>query len=280
MNDSMRKVMVMGIINLTDDSFYSGSRTLDADGNTDRCLLERKLRSMLTEGADIIDFGACSTRPGSEPVSMEQEWKRLEPALCLTAEKFPGITISIDTWWSGIIRRSHALLIGRAAELGVPPCRLIINDISSGTKDEQMLGTASELGLSYIAMHFLGPAGSDGHYPDGVVAHVKAFFEDFALRAERAGVKDWVLDPGFGFSKDVSENWELMASLTELKCFGKPVLVGVSRKRMIWQAAGLTPETCLEGTLEAERKAVLLGADILRVHDVAPTVRMLEELFS
>lgn len=278
MNDLRHNVSVMAIINLTDDSFYSGSRTLGADGGADLPLLEKKLSSMLEEGADIIDFGACSTRPGSEPVSMEQEWRRLEGALAFTAEKFPGITISIDTWWSEIIRRAYTLLNTRASQLGLAPCRLIINDISSGTKDPQMLSTAAELGLTYIAMHFLGPAGTDGSYPDGVTAAVKEFFEEFSRRAEEAGVKDWILDPGFGFSKDVEQNWTLMNQMPQLKCFGKPILVGISRKRMIWQPLGLDPQSCLEQTIEAQAQAVRLGADILRVHDVGPTVRMLESL--
>ena len=256
-----RKIKIMGIINLTDDSFYAASRMAGEGGIPDLDAVRVRVTSMLEEGADIFDFGACSTRPGSDPVDSETEWKRLEPVLRLVRDEFPGLVFSIDTFRSEIVCRAY--------DIAGP---FIVNDITAGQTDYEMLPTVGEYGLTYVAMHSAGPSGAAGNYPDGVVKAVTDYFEEFAREAAACGIEDWILDPGFGFSKTVAENWELLDNLSCLKAFGKEILVGVSRKRMIYEPLGLTPETCLEATQKAHRVAIANGAGILRVHDVGAAV--------
>lgn len=254
----------MGIVNLTDDSFYADSRCPDA------CSALERISSMVSEGADIIDIGACSTRPGSEPVGSDEEWRRLAPMLSLVKDRFPDLKISIDTYWSSVVRNAYNL-IGD----------FIVNDISAGEEDPQMLATVGELGLTYIAMHRRGSLSRMHSLTDynDVVARVMEYFEDFSRKAASEGVVEWILDPGFGFSKTVEQNWELMRGLSAFKSFrdasGKVpgLLVGVSRKRMIHSLLGVTPEEALTATQLAHMAALQAGADILRVHDVGETVR-------
>lgn len=224
-------IKVMGILNLTPDSFWEPSRHNMA---------------ILDSGADIIDIGAVSTRPGAADVSLEEEWSRLEPVLRTLPE---GLTISIDTFRAEIARRAYDL-IGD----------YIVNDISAGEDDPEMLETVGRLGLGYIAMHKRGnPRTMDGltEYED-VTLDVLKYFEDFALKAEKAGIKDWILDPGFGFAKDKAQNLELMHNLEKFKALGREILVGIADKRF---TEGRTEELHLE--------ALQRGASILRVHDVA-----------
>ncbi len=255
------KIKIMGIINLTDDSFYAASRTVGKGGQPDLDAVRSRISSMLEEGADIIDFGACSTRPGSCPVDSATEWKRLRPVMRLVRDEFPGIDFSVDTFRSEVVRRVY--------DIAGP---FIVNDITAGQADYEMLPTVGGYGLTYIAMHSAGPSGAAGNYPGGVVKAVTDYFEDFAGEAETCGIEDWIIDPGFGFSKTVAENWELLDNLSCLKVFGKEILVGVSRKRMIYEPLDLTPDTCLEATQKAHRVAVANGAGILRVHDVRAAV--------
>jgi len=209
----------MGILNLTPDSFFAPSRYNMA---------------VFDSGADIIDIGACSTRPGSVPVSEEAEWARIAPVLSNLPSGHPEI--SIDTFRSGIARRAYEL---------IGP--FIINDVS-GAADREMLDLAREKGLKYIAMHPGGPADPPG---------VAAFFRELASGME--GI-DWILDPGFGFEKNVEDNWTLLENLEIFKEFGREILVGISRKRMTGGSAELTRK--------ANALALEHGADILRVHDV------------
>lgn len=254
----------MGIVNLTDDSFYADSRCPDA------CSALERISSMVSEGADIIDIGACSTRPGSEPVGSDEEWRRLAPVLSLVKDRFPDLRISIDTCWSSVVRNAYNL-IGD----------FIVNDISAGEEDPQMLATVGELGLTYIAMHRRGNLSRMHSLTDynDVVVRVMEYFEDFSRKAASEGIVDWILDPGFGFSKTVEQNWELMRGLSTFKSFrdasGKVpgLLVGVSRKQMIHSLLGVTPEDALTATQLAHMAALQAGADILRVHDVGETVR-------
>jgi len=225
---------------------------------------------MVSEGADIIDIGACSTRPGSEPVGSDEEWRRLAPVLSLVKDRFPDLRISIDTCWSSVVRNAYNL-IGD----------FIVNDISAGEEDPQMLATVGELGLTYIAMHRRGNLSQMHSLTDynDVVVRVMEYFEEFSRKAASEGIVDWILDPGFGFSKTVEQNWELMRGLSTFKSFrdasGKipGLLVGVSRKRMIHSLLGVTPEEALTATQLAHMAALQAGADILRVHDVGETVR-------
>ena len=263
-----RTISVMGILNLTGDSFFAGSRLLRSDGSVDEAGLRARVEKMLSEGADILDLGAVSTRPGAETVSEAEEWRRLAPALALLRQEFPAARFSVDTTRSSIAARTF--------DLAGP---FLVNDISAGEDDPEMLRTAARLGLGYVAMHKRGtPASMQSltDYPEGVVAAVQAYFRQFSLRAEEAGLRDWILDPGFGFAKTVEQNYELLGTLGSFRVFGKPILVGVSRKSMIWRPLGITPEQALPATQVVHLKALQEGADILRVHDVAEAVRTVE----
>ena len=231
-----KRPVTMAVLNLTPDSFWAPSRW-DMD--------------VLTCGADIVDIGAVSTRPGAAPVSEDEEWTRLEPVLRGIADRTvavsEGTRISIDTTRSGIVRKAFAV---------IGP--FIVNDISAGLDDREMLQTVGELGLTYVAMHKRGgPQTMDAltDYPQGIVNEVISYFEDFSKRAALSGIKDWILDPGFGFAKTEAQNIELLRGLGRLRRFGRPILAGIADKRFT------------HGRTSALQKlALLCGADILRVH--------------
>lgn len=251
MTDPSRAVKVMAILNLTPDSYFAPSRHNMAQ---------------LSSGADIIDIGAMSTRPGAADVSEAEEWARLEPVLRTLGEE---VVLSIDTFRSGIVRKAAALL-GR---------RFIVNDISAGEDDAAMLDTVAELGLGYVAMHKKGDPRtmqSLCQYDEGITEAVLSYFDDFETRASEAGIKDWVLDPGFGFAKTVEQNYRLMEDLEKFSRFGREILVGVSRKSMIYRPLGITPEDALPPTQALHMAALERGADILRVHDVQEAHRTVE----
>ena len=230
----------MAVINLTPDSFYEPSRVRSAQ-------VQRRVATLLEEGADIVDLGAVSTRPGAAPVSLEQEWLRLLPAL---RRWNPEVRLSVDTTRAEIVRRVYDR---------VGP--FMVNDISAGEDDREMLATVGELGLPYVAMHKRGdPRTMDSlvSYPDGIMAALKEYFTVFASRADTFGVRDWILDPGLGFAKTPVQCWEILWHLKKLRSFGHPILIGAADKRFT------------EGdTEQAHRLALQNGADILRVHDVA-----------
>ncbi len=250
----------MGIVNLTDDSYFAGSRCPSVKAALD--LAARHVR----EGAAILDIGACSTRPGSEPVGAEEEWRRLKPALEAIRNEFPSIKISVDTYWAEVVCRTHEL-IGD----------FIVNDISAGEDDPLMLPAVGRLGLTYVAMHKRGDPMNMQSLTDyeDVTAEVVRYFMDFSVKAETHGIKDWIIDPGFGFAKTIGQNYELLNNLERLREIpeNRRILVGVSRKSMIYKALGITPEEALPATQAAHMAALLNGADILRVHDSAEAVR-------
>ncbi len=241
----------MGVVNLTPDSFREDTRAMGPEAAM------RRVAALQERGCSIIDFGAVSTRPGAADVSLDEEWRRLEPVL--RYYKTAGIaspTVSIDTTRAEIVRRAYAL-IGR----------FIVNDISAGEDDPEMLPTVSELGLPYIAMHKRGnPRTMDSKvdYPHGVVRAVDEYFTAFESRAEAAGIREWILDPGFGFAKTNEQNWELLENLESFRHFGRPILVGVADKRFTRTTNPFSPEH--SGSDYAERLAAERGADILRVH--------------
>ena len=261
-----RKIRILGIVNLTDDSYFAPSRV---DGS--EALLQR-VGTMLREGADRIDLGACSTRPGSKPVGADEEWRRLEPALRAIRQAFPEAGVSIDTYWASVVERAYDC---------IGP--FLVNDISAGAYDAAMLPLVGRLGLPYVAMHLRGTPEtmqSLTDYPRGVTAEVLKYFRTFAKRAAKAGVTDWIRDPGFGFAKTVEQNWTLLEELDRLQVLQMPVLVGVSRKSMIYKRFGITPEEALPATQVAHYMALERGATWLRVHDVAEarrTVLLFEE---
>lgn len=259
-----RKIQIMGIVNLTDNSYYAESRCLGRDGTPDIGRTLGRIGTMLSEGADIIDIGACSTRPGSEGIGENEEWKRLAPVLKAVRKEYPGTRISIDTYWSSVVRKTYDL-IGD----------FIVNDISAGEDDPGMLQAVGELGLTYVAMHKRGnPSTMQGlcSYSD-VTEEVISYFREFEERAEKAGLREWILDPGFGFAKTVEQNWQMLRELGKFSALGRRILVGVSRKSMVYRLFGITPEESLPQTQVLHYAALENGADILRVHDVAEAVR-------
>ena len=248
-----KHIDIMAIVNLTDDSFYAESRC-DLDS------VVARVGQFISEGATIIDFGACSTRPGSMPVGEDEEWRRLEPALRAVREAYPYIPISVDTYWASVVEKTYHL-IGD----------FIVNDISAGNMDPMMLPTIGRLGLTYIAMHMKGtPADMQDHceYAD-VAEEVAEYFRGFALKAKEHGISRWIPDPGFGFAKTLDQNYALMRDLSKLDY--PELLIGVSRQSMVYKALGITPEESLPATQLLHLHALNHGATILRVHDVAAT---------
>lgn len=247
----------MGILNATPDSYFAASRAM-----TEKAAAERA-ETMAMESASYIDVGACSTRPGAELVSLEEEWRRLKRVLPAIRSAIPSeVRISIDSFRWGIIERCLDL-IGE----------VVVNDISAGEDDNQMLPMCGELSLKYVAMHKRGiPSDMQSRCDYGNVTEaVVEYFREFSNKASEYGIEDWILDPGFGFAKTAEQCRELLDNLSAFKEFERPILVGISRKSMIYKPMGLTPdsEKTLELTQEMHRKAVLSGASILRVHDVA-----------
>lgn len=249
-----RNIKIMGIINTTDDSYFSDSRC------SDNAAVLRRAEKMVKDGVDIFDIGGCSTRPGSVTVDLEEEWNRLKDAIPAIRKEFPEIPVSIDTFRSEIVRRAYDS-IGEHT----------INDISAGEADCDMLKTAGELKLPYIAMHMRGtPQTMSGlcQY-DNITEDIISYFRRFEERMSSYGIEDYILDPGFGFAKTIEQNYELLHNLDRFRCLGRQILVGVSRKSMIFRLFNITPQEALPATQALHMEALIRGADILRVHDVA-----------
>lgn len=258
--------LVMGIVNVTPDSFYSGSRKQTTEAIVSRC------RQIIGEGGTIIDIGAQSTAPTSKFLSADEEATRLTPALEAIRKNFPDAILSVDTFYADVAR--HAVM-----NFGVD----IINDISGGQIDENMFATVAELNVPYILMHMRGtPQTMQQHtHYDNFIQDFLYYFSEKINRLTLLGVNDVIIDPGFGFSKTLAQNYELMAWLRHLDIFGTPLLVGISRKSMIYKLLGATPEESLNGTTALNAAALLSGADILRVHDVkeaAECVKIISEI--
>lgn len=252
----------MGILNLTPDSFYDGG----SHNNTDDVL--RHCEKMLEEGADIIDIGAFSSRPGMEVISSEEEMSRLLPSLIYIKKRFPEITISIDTF-----RKDVAM---RAIENGAD----IINDISGGTFDIEMLSYIGKEHIPYILMHS-GNSIDSLHseiIENDVCEEVKSFFERQTETLSQYGETSVILDPGIGFNKSMKDNFKLLKNINEYRINDLPVLIGISRKSMIYKTLKTTPQEALNGTTVLNTIALLNGADILRVHDVKEAVEAVKLL--
>ena len=250
--------IVMGILNATPDSFYSASRV-----ESERDIAERALQ-IIAEGGKIIDVGAYSTRPGADEVSQEAEMERLRFALEVIAKVAPEAFISIDTFRADVARMC-------VEEYGAH----IINDISGGTMDRRMFRTVAHLGVPYILTHIQGtPQTMQQHcqYED-LIADVMLYFSQRVNDLRALGAKDIILDPGFGFGKDLKQNYALMHHLDDFSEFDLPLLVGVSRKSMIHQLLGVTPAESLTGTIALQTVALTKGANIIRAHDVREAVQ-------
>lgn len=244
---------VMGIINITDNSFYSGSRYTEDDA------ILSVASGMLEDGADILDIGGCSTRPGSEEVPETVEKARVCRATELIMRHFPGAVISVDTYRASV---AEAAVTGSGAA--------IINDISGGVLDPEMFPLVIKLKVPYILMHMKGTPKTmqvDPRYDD-VVADILSWFSKRLAPLREAGARDIILDPGFGFGKDAGHNFEMLRRFSEFRIAGMPLMAGLSRKAMIWRSLGITPEMALNGTSALNMTALMNGASILRVHDV------------
>lgn len=243
---------IMGILNLTPDSFYDGGKY------TNQSDILAQTAKMLAEGATFIDLGAYSSRPGAKDVSEEEELSRLLPIISLLLKNFPEIILSIDTFRSKVAEKA----IGAGAAM--------INDISAGNLDDQMIPTVAKLQVPYVMMHMKGTPKtmqSQTHYDD-ILQEIIFYFSEKIAQARALGLNDLIIDPGFGFSKDLDQNYFLLKNMEVLENLNMPILAGVSRKSMIYKALDITSEDALNGTSIINTVALMNGANILRVHDV------------
>lgn len=263
----LSKPQVMGILNVTPDSFYAGSRMETEEA------VRRRVRQIIAEGGSMIDVGAYSSRPGAADVSAEEEMERLRRGMRIVREEAPEIPVSVDTFRADVAKMA-------VEELGVD----IINDISGGELDKEMFKTVAKLGVPYILMHMKGTPQTmqqAPHYED-LMKEVMLYFAEKVQQLRDLGQKDIVLDPGYGFAKTIDHNYELLRHQEMLEVFELPLLVGVSRKSMIYRFLGSSPEEALNGTTVLNTLALQKGANILRVHDVKEAVEVvrLVEKFS
>jgi len=263
---SFERPQVMGILNITPDSFYSDSRQMSAEH------IREQAGKMIKEGAAILDVGAVSSRPGSKAIPESEELNRLCPALNNLRKHYPDALISVDTFRSAVARKV-------VKEYGVD----IINDISGGQMDEAMFETVAELQVPYVLMHMKGtPENMQNNTQyDYLVQEMLLYFSEKINRLNRLGVNDIIIDPGFGFAKNSSQNFEILGSLDSFHILEKPLMVGVSRKSMIYKTLDISASDALNGSTALHAVALMCGANILRVHDVqeaVEVVRLLEML--
>jgi dihydropteroate synthase len=248
---SFEQPAIMAIMNITPDSFFEGSRMGEA-------YILNAAEQMLKDGAQILDIGGQSTRPGAERVDAQTEWERIEIVIGAVNKRFPEAIISVDTFYSSV------------AQNAVAEGAHIINDVSAGSIDDQMYTTVAALGVPYVLMHMKGDPQtmqSHAHYAD-VLGELILFFSQEIKKLRALGVKDILVDPGFGFAKQQEHNFEILKNLNELRLLQCPILVGMSRKKMIQRVTQTDVENALNGTIAANTIALLNGAALLRVHDV------------
>lgn len=250
---------VMGILNLTPDSFYDGGKYTETERITAR------IKEIFVQKADIIDIGAFSSRPGAVEVSVEEEKKRLGKGLEIIRKLYPEAIVSVDTYRSEIVKFAHS-------NFKID----IVNDIFAGRADDKMFQTVSDLNLAYVMMHMQGKPSNmqDNPHYQNIVTDILKFFSERIKKATLLGINDIIIDPGFGFGKTIDHNYELLAKLDEfINIVDYPVLVGISRKSMIYKYLNITPDQALPGTIALNTVALQKGASILRVHDVAEAVQ-------
>lgn len=257
----LSKPVVMGIVNITPDSFYAPSRISNQDE------LVKRVEQIVVEGGKIVDVGGYSSRPNADDVSEEEEIRRVSEAVKVIKKHFPGLAVSVDTFRSEVVKTV-------ASNCGA----FIVNDISAGDLDNNMLPIVADCKLPYIAMHMKGsPANmqTDPEYDD-LRYEIFNYFAKKIEQMEMLGLNDIIIDPGFGFGKTLDHNYQLLSILEEFKTFQLPILVGFSRKSMIYKLLKSGPETALNGTSVLNAIALQKGASILRVHDVKPAVEVVE----
>ena len=254
---SLDRPVVMGILNVTPDSIFAGSR------KRTEAEIAARIEEILAQGGDWIDIGGYSSRPDATPVTADEEMRRLELGLEILSRDYPSVPVSVDTFRADVARCC-------VEKYGVA----MINDISAGELDPEMFRTVADLKVPYIMMHMRGTPQTMASLTDytNLMDEIMLYFAEKVRQLCLMGVSDLILDPGFGFSKTLEQNYELMAHLREFGIFYLPILVGISRKRMIYQLLGGTPEESLNGTTALHTYALLNGADILRVHDVKEAV--------
>lgn len=254
---SLCEPKIMGILNVTPDSFYAESRTSNEEH------IAARVQQLMDDGADMIDIGGYSARPGADDVSPEEEMNRLRRGLRVVRRLYPEVPISVDTFRADVARMC-------VEEEGAD----IINDISGGMMDRQMFRTVARLGVPYILMHMQGTPDTMQQAPhyDNLRREVMLYFAERIDRLCQMGAKDIIVDPGFGFGKTLEHNYELFHHLDDFNLFNLPLLVGISRKSMIYKLLGGTPQTSLNGTTVLNTIALMKGAHILRVHDVKEAV--------
>ena len=253
---------VMAIVNVTDDSFYSASRAIDNE------VLETRVREVIEQGATIVDVGGYSSRPGAVDISVEQEWQRVRCGLQAVRAVSTDIAISVDTFRAEVAQRA-------IEEFG----EVIINDISAGELSPDMVDVVAEAGVPYVAMHMKGSPQTMQQlttYNEDITSAVCRYFDQRVEYMLSRGVKQIILDPGFGFAKSVEQNYQLLSGLHRLCEMGYPVLAGVSRKSMIYKLLGVTADEALTGTIALNWEALRQGATILRVHDVREAVEVVK----
>jgi len=257
---STENAIVMGILNITEDSFFDGGKYTNEEKIINRC------HKMLEEGAEIIDIGAQSSRPGAQVVSAELELRKLLPIIKLLKSRFPNIILSVDTYWAEV------------AEQCVKAGADIINDISAGELDEKMVDTIAELQVPYIIMHMQGTPSNMQKDPTytNVTTEIINYFQQKIKQLRAKRIQDIIIDPGFGFGKTLAHNYQLLNELEEFKQFGIPILVGISRKSMIYKLLENSPEQALNGTSITNTIALQKGATILRVHDVKEAIECIK----
>lgn len=256
----IEKPMVVGILNATPDSFYQGDLARGIEG------MLGKAHQMIEEGAGILDIGGQSTRPGSLRISADEELKRIIPLITALHKRFPEIPLSVDTYQSRVAKETYEAGAG------------IINDISAGMLDADMLETVGKLKIPYIAMHMKGsPENMQEHAVyDDLVLEIFDHLKERIFSCRKAGIKDVIIDPGFGFAKTIDKNFQLLKSLRNFSMLEKPMLVGLSRKATIYKTLNISPGEALNGTTALHMVALQNGANLLRVHDVKPAIEVIQ----
>ncbi len=258
--------LVMGIVNITPDSFFKRSRL-----TTEKEAIAR-VSKMIDDGASIVDIGGVSTRPGASPITDKEEMSRVIGMLRLLRREFPSAVFSIDTYRASVAKAAFY-------EAGVN----MINDISGGTMDDKMFSLIRELNIPYIMMHIIGTPENMQNSPiyDDIISDIIKYFAMRVPPLLEAGVKDIIIDPGIGFGKTIEQNFTILARLSEFSVIGLPLLLGLSRKSLIWKTLDILPDEALNGTTALNMTGLMNGADILRVHDVAEavqTIRLYEKM--